>query len=531
MNDLIVDNPTGARFEVSPETRTIRGMALPYGVTARSNGQTWQFSRGSVTGDRVKLLADHDWSRAIGTVELEDTDEGLQMTARVARGAEGDRILALAEDGVYDGLSVGLGDDVKSVIRDRVQHVRSASVREVSVTPIPAFTEARVTSVAASAAQTKENSMPENTVEETPAAPVDFSGITEAIQAGFADLRAPQAREVVPATAAFEVDEPTPYRFDGVEGAHSFSEDMRDASQGDSAARQRLQEFGEQFAVSTGNVTTLNPVQNRPDLFVPNLTYTRPLWESVTTGTVTDKTPFTIPKFGTATGLVGPHTEGVEPAPGAFSATNQTITPSAISGKIEINREVLDQGGSPKADAIIWAEMLNAWYEALEARVATQLAAIATAELNLAGAVDAPLVNAMQNYFAGLQFVRGGNRFTGLVLDGQLFPALLAAADSTGRKLLPVLGPQNAQGTSSGGFDRVSIGNQTGRAAWALGATNASKSYSFVPSSVWAWASAPKRFDFQYQVKSVDMAIWGYAATAVTRDSDVKPIDYSTADA
>ena len=68
------------------------------------------------------------------------------------------------------------------------------------------------------------------------------------------------------------------------------------------------------------------------------------------------------------------------------------------------------------------------------------------------------------------------------------------------------------------------------RAAWALGTGNAAKSYNFVKASVWAWASTPKRFTFEYQVKSIDMAIWGYAASAVLRDSDVKPIDYTTAD-
>ena len=66
-----------------------------------------------------------------------------------------------------------------------------------------------------------------------------------------------------------------------------------------------------------------------------------------------------MPKFSTASGLVGAHTEGVEPTPGAFTATNQTVTPAPVSGKIEINREVWDQGGSPQADGIIWAEMLN----------------------------------------------------------------------------------------------------------------------------------------------------------------------------
>jgi hypothetical protein len=51
-----------------------------------------------------------------------------------------------------------------------------------------------------------------------------------------------------------------------------------------------------------------------------------------------------------------------------------------------------------------------------------------------------------------------------------------------------------------------------------------------VPSSVYAWASAPKKFVFEYRVSAIDLAIWGYTATAILRDSDVKPIDYTTAD-
>ena len=196
-----------------------------------------------------------------------------------------------------------------------------------------------------------------------------MGALTDALKAAF-----PQGPEVVRPTARFEVDEALPYRFDGNEAEHSFCNDLRAAAGQNVEAQQRLEKFmGEAFAVSTTNAQTLNPTANRPELYVPNLEYTRPLWNLVSTGTVNDVTPFTIPKFGSAAGLVGPHTEGVEPTPGSFSATNQTVTPTPVSGKIEINREVLDQGGSPKADAIIWREMLNGYYEALEAKIATTL--------------------------------------------------------------------------------------------------------------------------------------------------------------
>ena len=259
-------------------------------------------------------------------------------------------------------------------------------------------------------------------------------------------------------------------------------------------------------------------------------TYTYPLWDMISTGSIEDKTPFTVPKFSAATGLVAAHVEDTEPTPGSFSATSQTVSPSPVSGKIQIVREVWDAEGNPQADQIIWAEMLNAYFEAREARIATLLNGLDLTEINLASAVDAALVNALQNTIVDLQFVRGGNRYSRFAADGMLFKAMANAADSTGRKLLPVIGATNAQGSTSGGFDQIALGNLTAQAAWALGANNAANSYLFVPSSVWAWASAPKKFVFEYQVKSVDLAIWGYMGAACLRDSDVKRIDYTTAD-
>lgn len=553
-----LDAPGAEVFEVNAEKRTIRGLAVPYGKAGLSGGMAFQFAKGTITYtdvSRVKLWVQHDPTRAVGVAtQLEDTDHGLEATFKVARGPEGDQALSLAEDKVLDGLSIGLRQGGKWQTKDGVQHAVEAPLMEISLTPAPAFDDARVHAVAASAAEngvtmkcTKCGVVHAAGVTECKADDVaafeasntgptfDATPIADAITAGFAALGSNSDGPAVISHGGLEINEPSPYRFDGTEGAQSFSEDLRSYNS-EPDARQRLHQFMEDafaagFAVSTGNVSTLNPVQNRPDLFVPNLTFTRPLWDMVTQGVVTDKTPFTVPKFASAAGLVGPHTEGVEPTPGSFTATSQTITPAPVSGKVEINREVWDQGGEPKADQIIWGEMLNAYFEAIEAKIAAMLNGLSITETNLGSGVDAALVNAVTNLLVDLQYVRGGNRYSRFALDGLLFKALVNAADGSGRKLLPVLAPQNAQGTVEGAFDRVQIGTLTGRAAWALGAAASSNSYLFVPGSVYAWASAPKKLLFEYRVAAIDLAMWGYTASAVTRDSDVKRLDYTTADA
>lgn len=571
---------TGEVFAVDHESRIIRGRAVPFGVEGKKGGMTFMFGPGAVTWTdpkRVKLYLHHDPTTAVGhMVEIVETPEGVDYAARVARTPEGDRALLLADpdgDAVLDGASIG-GDPegVKYRLADGVHHAVTFPLREISLTPQPVFTDARTTSVSMSHTTQKEGTTmqcnscgaPAHTgtcdpatlaaftaaSNPNPGSGIDFASgvaalgealgasVTTAIADGFAGLTFPQREPGNGANgvASFEVTEPSPYRFDGVAGSQSFSEDMR-AYASDPDARQRLSVFMEDalgphsFAVTGANVSGLNPVTNRPDLYVPNLTFTRPLWDLVMNGSIDDKTSFTIPKFASATGLVATHVEGVEPTPGAFTATSQQVNPSAMSGKVEIVREVWDQGGNPQTDAIIWGEMQNGYFEAIEAGIATTLAAVPTAEVNFASAVDSALVNGMTNLVVDLQFARGGNRFTALALDGLLGKALVNAADSTGRKLLPVIGATNAQGEVEPGFDGIKIGNLTGKFAWALGATNASKSYLFVPSSVYAWASAPKKFTFEYRVSAVDIAIWGYRASAVLRDSDVKPLDYTTADA
>lgn len=543
----------GAAFQVDVQTRTISGLAVPYGVQAMSNGQRWQFAQGTIKfADvrRVKLWVQHDKTQAVGVATaLDDRPEGLFATFKVARGPEGDKALSLAEDGVLDGLSIGLKQGGKFATRGGVNFAVEAPLMEISLTPAPSFDDARVHAVAASADQegnimpcTKCNQIHGAGIVECDATALasfeasqsgaDFSAISDAISQGFQAINVNiGAPEPVGAGESFAVTEALPYRFDGTEGEHSFSADLRATASGDTVARQRLDGFmDEAFAVTSAGVSSLNPTQHRPELYVPNLEFTRPLFNMISTGPISDKTPFTVPKFASAAGLVGDHTEGTEPTPGSFTATEQTISPTAVSGKIEINREVWDQGGSPQADAIIWREMLSGYYEALETKIAAMLNGLTLTEVNLAGATDDALVDAVENIFVDLQFVRGGNRYSGMALDGQLFKALVGAKGTDGRKLLPALAPQNADGQTAGNFSEVAIGSQRAVASWALGSAVDSNSYLVVPSSVWLWASPPKRFTFEYQVKSVDMAIWGYQAGAVLRDTDVKRIDYTTAD-
>ncbi|MGL5911664.1 MAG: phage portal protein [Phycicoccus sp.] len=552
-----------AQFAADEARRTITGVAMPYGRTARNGGHVFRFAPGALRfGEvgRVKLLRDHDRRQAIGrATRITEAADGLHVTFSVARGAEGDAALQLAADGVLDGLSVGVDFDSAADATlgdDGVLDVRRADLREVSLTAMPAYDDARVTTVAASADE--RNPMPGAAPAETaPAAPAPT---TETAPAPSVTLSADQFAALVggskpapkPVEGPTRVDpnhgvttsvvEPAPYRFDAAgnlhKGSHDFSRDLFQAETfGDAAAHDRAMSFVRDtmsslmFDVNTGNVAPMNPVRQRPDLFVDQKRFRYPVWEAVNKGALADITGFTFPKFGTATGLVGPHTEGVEPASGAYTATNQTVQPTAISGKAKITREVWDQGGNPQVSNLIWQKMVQGWYESLEARAVAVLDAATPVAIALTaggGVTGQTLVAEIVRALSLLQYVRGGYRFTDAFAQVDLFTGLTGARDNDGRPIVPTINPVNASGRAMEDFSGVKVGPTTFFPAWALAASsaNVASSYLFDRADVHGWASAPQRLDFNIEVAHVYIGIWGYAAAAISDLSGVREITY-----
>ncbi|HEY9417185.1 MAG TPA: phage portal protein, partial [Pseudonocardia sp.] len=154
--------------KVDAESRTITGLALPYNAVAQKYGIKYRFKPGSLEYDpanlsHLKHLQNH--GSPVGVhLAVDDTKAGPVVKLSVLDGIEGspekmqrDQLLYDAANGLYDGLSVGVefslypddGDVVFSE-EDGVYDVVRATWRETSSTPLPAFTGARVTKVAAS---------------------------------------------------------------------------------------------------------------------------------------------------------------------------------------------------------------------------------------------------------------------------------------------------------------------------------------------------------------------------------------------
>jgi len=477
--------------------------------------------------------------------------------------------------------------------------VHRYQIVEVSQTAMPSFDDARVTRVAASRDQ-EGNAMPcsicglvhpEGQAACTPAPPTTtppatgqtftaeqvfamFPAFAAALQNAPAGTPvgiapAPPARPTVnpegagegntPAGTVTFVREPLPYKFAGSTvpgevqfsptGEHNFHADLLEMSRmhddgsdgGRSPAGKRVMGLLRRtmtFDIDTADVNELNPNIQRPDMYVDQRDYRRPIWDLVGRGAPPNGVqPFTFPKFSSSSGLVGDHTEGTEPTSGTLVTTNQTVTPSALSGKASLTREVWDMGGNPATASLVFNQMRRGYWEGLESAAATFLNTLtAAADINLGVApTDAALITAWEGAVMDLQFIRGYD-ISAFVVEKALYKKFGSAKYSSGEPAFPMIGPSNRNGTAAVRFQTLNLDGIEGIPSWALTSTAdaANNSWLFDPSVVFGWATPPQRLEFPgtdstggyAPIAMIDLGIWGYKAFANSDIAGVRQVIY-----
>lgn len=139
-------------------TRMITGRIVTYGAVGHTAMGRVRFAAGSIAVDAdpsaVKMLVEHDVSQIVGYGKTVDAaGDDLVASFYVAPGAVGDDVLASAANKLRDGLSVGVQVIDGAMGADGVFTVTAAVLREVSAVAVPAFSNARMTEVAASGHQ------------------------------------------------------------------------------------------------------------------------------------------------------------------------------------------------------------------------------------------------------------------------------------------------------------------------------------------------------------------------------------------
>jgi HK97 family phage prohead protease len=148
---------------------TITGIAVPwYPVSAVvSSGEKVAFQQGAFDLDQkpAKLIEGHDLTQLVGTVpEIVNLDEGLGYLAQFARTTRAADAVELIRAGAYDAVSVG-ADVVESYFdaKTKTTVVTKATLLELSLVAIPAFSAATIETLVASAPEEEEQEPTEST--------------------------------------------------------------------------------------------------------------------------------------------------------------------------------------------------------------------------------------------------------------------------------------------------------------------------------------------------------------------------------
>lgn len=584
-----------ASFAVDKSERSLTGVLIPYGEVSGPaadpvTGKTAQYSfaEGTVMlpddPSDIVLNYGHDGKSLymqVGVGSALATDSaGVHAKFKVARTPEGDRVLALAEDGVLKAFSAEVEGDFTAG-KDGVQHASAAILTGAAVVPKPAFKGAHITSVAAAAADDDEG----NTMKCTKCGAVHTAGVVACDPATLAAFTASTAPAVFskadgdklmadvaglatklaeleniklpvgPGTAQFAVKEEPIYRFAGSEGAASgfdFATDMLAAGKdGDAAALARLQKFtAERIELetkrahfvdqptTTGDVAAVNPSQYRPDMFLGQApTPTSPLYDAFVKGSLSNVTPFFWSKLDRATTDVGvaDHVEDTNPeSRDLVTAAGATVTPVPVSGRVHITREVADQGGNPVVSGLVWSEFERSFSIARETKTAALIQAAAITELGAAIPVAATGQAAgeiVEAGLVGLQFLADGFRFTKVFGHVELYSALAAAVTTgSGEKIYPIINPMNRSGSAADKYASLDIAGYSMLPAASLGAAAVNqKSIVADPNAVHVWASGLTRLDkLSETVAGWDMAVFAYFAGVVYDVTGLRKITYDS---
>lgn len=165
-------NPDLIIAEAGEDDRPARiaGVAVPWGVTATvSGGQTVKFLRGAfdVNQKRAKLVENHDLTQLRGVVtQLTDTEAGLEFEAEFARTRASADAIELVKAAAYDSVSVGANPIKFKFDKAGTMIVSQAELVELSLVAVPAFSDAVITEIAASATPEDDEDNPQDTPEE-----------------------------------------------------------------------------------------------------------------------------------------------------------------------------------------------------------------------------------------------------------------------------------------------------------------------------------------------------------------------------
>ena len=418
-----------ASADETQPSRTITGLAVPWDVVANLSGDVGpvKFLKGSISvdGPMPKLLEYHDDTRVIGRVtERVASDEGLMFSATLSKTRAADDAMALLADGSISAVSIG-AVPIKFKRVNGVMEVSEARMIELSLVSFPAYADAEIQSVYASAEDEEE--IPE---EETPPQPSEEDVMSEQTT-----VEAAVATQPIYATAKQEFKMP------------SAGEWMAAQFAGGSVAA----EFNARLRAAAPSVTTadLDGIMPTPIVapIYSGIQGLRPVVDAIGARAMpAGGKVFIVPKITTHTSIGGPETQNATITAGQFIVDDVQVTKGIYGGYVQLSEASIDWSDPEVLGALL--EDLGKKYALFTDDVAADALLTGTVQATGNVAPTDPADWVAKIYACANTILSSGNYLPDhLFVSGDVFAQLGTLSDTSDRPLFPQVGPMNAFGT------------------------------------------------------------------------------------
>ena len=490
---------------VDTETRTISGLAVPYGQVTNVGDYKESFDRGAFGDiDNVKLFYGHD--TPIGLVTKgEDLEDGFHIEARISNTPKGDEIYTLLKDGVLNKFSVGFVPVEDRMDEDVVVRTK-ATLKEVSVVAFPAYEGASVLAVREDSTKDSDGTAAENI--KVKGDINDMSENTFASANDVAELRTTvDEMERRMATLGTDANDNAAPQF------RSGGDFIKALADGDAAAQNEIRAYtGAVLADShTSNdwkATLLNIVdKGRPVL---NLFSRGPL------GSQGNSVEY--PKVSALTGDVAKQAaEGDNLAYLEVGITTATAPVETYGGYSELSRQAIERSDVSYLDAVLrfqaasYAKVTNAKVRSVMVGATAQTGTSFT----LASATAADFLGAVVDGVAKIDANGQGAQADFILVSGDVYAKMTGVA-STGF----AFDANNSNGQTIGSVNVRGIAGSLAGVPIVVDAGLAAKSF-YVASSTavttWENSGAPLRLQDENIINlTKQFSLYGYLAVGVT---------------
>jgi HK97 family phage prohead protease len=412
---------------------SISGIAVPWApVTATVlGGQRVAFERGAfdVNQKAAKLIEGHDLTQLRGTVNsLADMPEGLGFTATFARTRASADAVELIRSGAYDAVSVGA--EVQESYYDKelkATVVTRASLVELSLVAVPAFSGAEIQTLVAQADEPDETESPTETTPPTPSEEDEMSEPTT--------VEAAVATQPIYATAKQEFKMPSAgewiaAQFAGGSVAAEFNARLRAAAP----------------SVTTADLDGIMPTPIVAPIY-SGIQGLRPVVDAIGARNMPQGGKvFIVPKITTHVSIGGPETQNTTITAGQFIVDDIQVTKAIYGGYVQLSEASIDWSDPEVLGALL--EDLARKYALFTDNVAADALLAGTTQATGNVAPTDPADWVAKIYACANTILSAGNYLPDhLFVSGDVFAQLGSLSDTSDRPLFPQVGPMNAFGS------------------------------------------------------------------------------------